>query len=217
MRSIIKTAKISPHVASQIDKAVEILRGGGIAAFPTDTVYGLGAAVFNLEAVEKVYEIKQRSRSIPLPILIAGIEQVTIVAETVPDIAWLLIRHFWPGGLTLVLPKAISLPANITSGSNRVAVRFPNHIVPVSLIRGLGTPIIGTSANISGKPSTLTAQEVKQQLGRRVDFVIDGGRCPGGVESTIVDVVEEIPVILRKGIIPVEKIEEISNRNIQTR
>jgi len=185
------------EIASQTDEAVRLLKAGGIVAFPTDTVYGLGADAFNSEAAERIYKVKQRPHHLPLPILLADVEQITSVVDSVSEIAQLLMRRFWPGGLTLVLPKAASLPDVITAGNDKVAVRIPDHIVPLTIIRGLGLPIIGTSANISDKPSVVTAQEVEQQLGSQVDLIIDMGRCPGGLESTVVDVTGEKPVILR--------------------
>jgi L-threonylcarbamoyladenylate synthase len=199
-----------PHqVMVQIDKAIEILRNGGIVAFPTDTVYGLGGDIFNIEVVERIYRVKQRPRHMPLPVLLADPVQLVDIAGVVSEIAQCLIKHFWPGGLTLVLPKKASLPDIITAGSDKVAVRVPDHIAPLSLIRGLGAPIIGTSANISDQPSPLTAEEVKRQIGGQVDLIIDMGRCPGGLESTVVDVTGEAPVILRRGIIAEEEINSV--------
>jgi L-threonylcarbamoyladenylate synthase len=192
-----------------VDRAVEILKNGGIVAFPTDTVYGLGGDVFNVRAVERIYRVKQRSRHLPLPVLLADSTQLADIVASVPETARYLMRRFWPGGLTLVLPKKDTLPDIITAGSNKVAVRIPDHVVPISLIRGLGAPIIGTSANISDKPSPVTAEEVEQQLDSQVDLIIDMGRCPGGLESTVVDVTGEIPVILRRGVISEEEIRAV--------
>ena len=191
----------------QIEKGVEILKQGGIIAFPTDTVYGLGADAFNPEAVERIYEVKKRPRHLPFPLLIADISQLTTVAEPESGIAWFLAKRFWPGGLTLVVPKADSLPAYLAKGST-VAIRIPNHPVCLALIRYLGNPIIGTSANISGEPATLTTDEVEQQLADKVDLIIDGGKRPAGIESTVVDVTGEAPVILRQGIIPEHEIDK---------
>lgn len=204
-----KTSSLTPQIVAQVDRGVDIMREGGVVAFPTDTVYGLGASAFNLEAAERIYEIKQRPRSAPFPILIADKEQLVSVAEVIPEIARVLIDHFWPGGLTLVLVKSVSLHGSIAVGDDRIAVRLPDNVITIALIRGLGVPVIGTSANISGKPNILTAQEVKRQLGDRVDLVIDGGKCPGGVESTVVDVTGGVPVILRQGIIVGGEIEEV--------
>ncbi|OGN94337.1 MAG: threonylcarbamoyl-AMP synthase [Chloroflexi bacterium RBG_13_50_10] len=197
---------LSGQATSQVNRAIEILRDGGIVAFPTDTVYGLGGDVFNVKTVERIYKVKQRSRNLPLPVLLADLTQLADVVASVPETARYLMRHFWPGGLTLVLPKKDRLPDIITAGSNKVAVRIPNHVVPLTLIRGLGAPIIGTSANISDKPSPVTAEEVERQLGGEVDLLIDMGRCPGGLESTVVDVTGDIPVIVRRGVISEEDI-----------
>jgi L-threonylcarbamoyladenylate synthase len=191
----------------EITKGVEILRKGGVIAFPTDTVYGLGADVFNTRAVERVYEIKNRSKSRQFPLLIADAKQLTTLAESIPEIAWLLARRFWPGGLTLVLSKKDSLPAYLGSQPT-IAVRIPNHPVCLALIKGLGHPVTGTSANTSGQPATLTADEVGQQLEGKIDLIINGGRCPGGKESTIVDITGEPPMILRQGIIPSHEIDK---------
>jgi len=196
-------------LASQIDKAVKVLKEGGIVAYPTDTVYGLGADIFNADAVAKVYEVKRRSRTLPLPVLIGEAEQVKLVTSSVSRYARHLMEHFWPGGLTLVLPKAASIPDIVTAGNDKVAVRLPDHIVPLTIICELGKPIIGTSANVSNKPSPLTAQEVEQQLAGQVDLIVDMGRCPGSVESTVVDVTGETPAVLRRGIVPEEEILEV--------
>jgi L-threonylcarbamoyladenylate synthase len=197
----------STKIALQVDRAIEILKAGGIVAFPTDTVYGLGGDAFNGEVAERIYRVKQRPRSLPLPVLLADLTQVTAVVGPVPEIARFLMKRFWPGGLTLVLPKGASLPEIISAGGDKVAIRIPNHVVPLALIHGLGAPIIGTSANISDKPSPVTAQEVEQQLGSQIDLIVDMGRCPGGLESTVVDVTGETPVILRQGIIPEDEIK----------
>jgi L-threonylcarbamoyladenylate synthase len=191
----------------EIEKGVKILQKGGVIAFPTDTVYGLGADAFNPTAVERIYEIKNRPRNRQLPLLIAGVEQLVTLAEPIPEIAWFLARRFWPGGLTLVLSKADLLPTYLAPGPT-IAVRVPNHPVCLAIIQRLGNPIIGTSANISGEPPALTAEEVGQQLGGKIDFIINGGKCPGGKESTVVDVTHEEPIILRQGIILSDEIDK---------
>lgn len=203
------------QTALQIDRAIEILKAGGIVAFPTDTVYGLGANVFNCEAVERIYAVKQRSRRLPLPVLVADTTQLGAVVGSVPEIAQPLIERFWPGGLTLVLPRAASLPDSVTAGGNKVAIRIPDHVVPLTIIRGLGVPIIGTSANISDKPSVVTCQDVEQQLGGQVDLIIDVGRCPGGLESTVVDVTGEIPQVLRQGMISEDEIKRVCQSYVE--
>ncbi len=201
--------KLPPDIQRQVDSGITILKRGGIVAFPTDTVYGLGACVNRRQAVERVYQVKERSWSMALPLLLADTSQINEVAEPVPPIAWLLIRNFFPGALTIVLHKSGSVPDIITAGGSTVAVRIPAHPVPVALADGLGMPLVGTSANLSGKPSALTADEVYSQFGGKIDLVIDGGRCPGGRESTIVDVTGETPVVLREGAISREELKRV--------
>jgi len=196
-------------IQKQIEISISILKQGGLVAYPTDTVYGLGAGVNIPQAVERVYRVKERPLDMALPLLLADILQISEVAEPVPPIAWILASKFLPGALTMVLPKSKSIPDNITAGGNTVAIRIPAHPVPVALVRGLGMPIVGTSANLSGKPSALTADEVYSQFGDKVDLVIDGGRCLGGRESTIIDITGEVPEILREGAISREKLRQV--------
>lgn len=201
--------KLPPDIKKQVEQGIAVLKQGGIVAFPTDTVYGLGAWAGNQPAVERVYQVKERPQNIALPLLLARTSQISEVAEPVPRIAWLLADKFLPGALTLVLPRANSVPDIVTAGGMTVAVRIPAHPVPVALIEGLGAPIIGTSANLSGKPSALTADDVYSQFGDKIDLVIDGGRCPGGRESTVVDVSGETPVVLREGAIALTELEQV--------
>ena len=201
--------KLPLSIQKQVEKGISILKQGGIVAFPTDTVYGLGACADIDQAVERIYQIKERPRNMALPLLLDDISQISEVAHPVPQIAWLLARSFLPGALTLVLHKSASVPDIIAAGGETVAVRVPNHPVPRRLVEGVEAPIVGTSANLSGKPSALTADEVYSQFGDRIDLVIDGGRCPGGKESTIVDVTGETPVVLREGAISREELEQV--------
>lgn len=199
----------------QIQQAIETLKRGGIVAFPTDTVYGLGANAFDEDAVARVYEAKERPRHLALPLLLSHISQIAIVAQSVPEIAWRLAERFLPGGLTLVLYKSSLVSSVISAQGEKIALRVPNHPVPIALIEGLGAPITGTSANITGSPSLPTAQEVHQQIGDRVDLVIDGGRCPQGVDSTVIDLTGERPKILREGAISREEIEMVCGVKIE--
>lgn len=204
-----------PAIEKQIELAVEVLKSGGIIAFPTDTVYGLGADPSNEKAVDKVYRVKKRPRALPLPLLLAEKSELTKVACIVPDIAWRLAERFLPGGLTLVLPKGARVPEAVTAGGDTVAVRIPDHYIATAIIRGLGTPLVGTSANVSGKPSPVTAQGVYEQLGDEVDLIIDGGRSPGGVESTVIDLSGDVPVIVREGAVPQGEIERVCGFSIR--
>ena len=201
--------RASLDIQQQIERGISVLRQGGLVAYPTDTVYGLGACVSLPQAVERVYKVKERPRNMPLPLLLADKSQITKIADSVPPIAWLLIRNFMPGALTIVLAKSSLIPDTITAGGTTIAVRIPAYPVPIALVTGLEAPIVGTSANLSGWPSPLTAEEVYSQLGDKIDLIIDGGRCPGGRESTIVDVTGETPVVLREGAISREELKRV--------
>jgi L-threonylcarbamoyladenylate synthase len=198
---------LSASLSEQMEKGVSILKKGGVIAFPTDTVYGLGASMAIDSAVERVYRIKKRPKNQALPLLLADIPQLGKVASSIPASARLLAEKFWPGPLTLVLLKSNAVP-DIVSGTKTIAVRIADHPIPTALARELGTAIVGTSANLSGQPSALTAAAAREQLGDRVDFIIEGN-CPGGKESTIVDLSEEKPVILRESAIPIEELRQI--------
>lgn len=179
--------------------AVEVLRRGGLVAYPTDTVYGLAARPSDDVAVRRLFEAKGRSLERAVPLLIASPHDLARVAADVPDVALRLMRDFWPGALTLVLrasPEFRSLAAGET-----VAVRVPDHAIPREIVRMLGEPITGTSANSCGGPEPLAAEDVRQQLGSSVDLVIDGGRCPGGRPSTAVDCTTVPLRIVREGAI----------------
>jgi len=206
-RHAILTSEKMDMLRQEIEKGVKILQKGGVIAFPTDTVYGLGADAFNASAVDRIYYVKNRPKHRQLPLLIADVGQLPVLANPIPEIAWFLARRFWPGGLTLVLTKKGSVPVHLAPGPT-IAVRVPDHLVCRAIIQHLGNPIIGTSANISEQPVALTAEEVEQQLGGKIDFIIDGGKCPGGKESTVVDVTYEAPMILRRGIIPSHEIDK---------
>lgn len=206
----------SLYLKQQIERGVFLLKRGGVVAFPTDTVYGLGASSTDSRAVERIYELKARPRHRALPLLLAEISQISEVAHPVPQIAWQLAYKFLPGALTLVLLKRVTVSEIVAAGGKTLAVRVPAHPVPQALVEGLGAPIIGTSANLSGKPPALTADEVYSQFGGKIDLVIDGGPCSGGLESTIVDLTGETPRILREGAISVERIKQVCGNVILT-
>ena len=189
-------------------KAVEVLLNGGIVAYPTDTVYGLGANGLDPAAVRRVFEVKRRPLTMPVPLLVADLAMLRSVVEGLPEVALALAERFLPGPLTLVLPRAPAVPEIVTAGAPSVAVRIPDHPVPVRLAAGIGAPLVGTSANRSGQPSPTTADEVRAQLGAEIDWVVDGD-CPGGVESTVIDLTEATPRILRPGAVPAEALEEV--------
>lgn len=204
----LKSSIFEDAMEDRVELAIEVLKEGGVVAFPTDTVYGIGGNAFIEQAVAKVYQIKERPRHLALPLLISSKPDLERVARVVPEVAWRLADRFLPGGLTLVLKKAAGVP-DIVAPGDTVAVRIPDHPIPIALIRGLGVPLIGTSANLSGGASPVTAQQVWAQLGNKVDIIVDGGRCRWGVESTVVDVSGEFPRVLREGVVPRREIEEL--------
>ncbi len=197
----------------EIERAVTTLKNGGVIAYPTDTVYGLGCDAFNEQSVARIFQIKQRPSNQTLPLLIADASALFLLAGDLTEDASRLVEQFWPGGLTLVVRKATSLPDWLTAGENTIALRVPNHPVTLELIRLLGGPLIGTSANLSRSPSVTTAYEVREQLGESVDFILDGGECPGGIESTVLDVTGEVAVILRQGAVSHDDIVRVCTVN----
>lgn len=197
--------KISPaDSAETIQLALNILQAGGLVAFPTDTVYGVGALAFNNTAVEAIYTAKNRPVEKAIPILIGDAGELTKVASNVPDMAKKFASRFWPGPLTLIVPKLPTLPEAV-SATNTVAVRVPDHQIARALLRASG-PMAVTSANISGQSNPATADEVFAQLGGRIALIIDGGPTPGGIPSTLVDCTGTNPIILREGPIPLEEL-----------
>ncbi len=193
---------------NQVDVAVRILRRGGVISVPTDTLYGLAASVLEEHAVERLFRIKGRPRDRALPLLLSEPADIARYAVDVPQVAWTLAQRFLPGALTLVLRKGTEVPDVVAGGSDTVGIRVPDHWAPRAIVRELGTPITGTSANRSGLPGLTSAEAVSRQLGEEVDFVFDAGDCPVGVASTVVDVSGPSPVIVREGAISLAQIEE---------
>ncbi len=183
--------------ASEIQIALKILQSGGIVAFPTDTVYGLGALAFNNNAIESIYKAKNRPIEKAIPILIGDLSDFEKVADDIPNMALRFASRFWPGPLTCIVPKKQTLPLAV-SATTTVAVRIPDHVDARSLLRAAG-PMAVTSANISGGQNPSTAQEVYDQLNGRIPLILDGGTTQGGIPSTLVDCTGELPMILREG------------------
>jgi len=184
---------------TEIAAALQILQNGGVVAFPTDTVYGLGALAFNADAVRRLYEAKSRPLEKSIPVLVADVEHLTDVARQIPPLAQILAAQFLPGGLTLILPKKKSLPL-VVSSSDTVAARVPDHEPTRALLRAAGALAV-TSANLSGQPSPVTAQDVYNQLRGRIPLILDGGQTRGGLPSTLVDCTGNTAKILREGLI----------------
>lgn len=163
------------------------LRDGSLTAFPTDTVYAFGAMASDTITVAELYRIKQRSLNKPITIMVSNMEQLEQVATNISPSAHKLIAKFWPGALTLILPRNPNLPTLLGGGGNTVAVRMPGHVVTLALLREVGAPLAATSANLSGKFSPLDAQEAALHLEGKVKLILDAGPCPGGVDATVVD------------------------------
>ncbi len=192
-----------------IEKAAGILRKGGLVAFPTETVYGLGADGLNASACKKIYEAKGRPSDNPLILHIGNISQLKDIVCDIPECAVKIIDRFWPGPVTLVFRKKSIVPDSVSGGLNTVAVRFPSNPVARAIINAAKTPVAAPSANTSGKPSPTRAKHVLHDMDGKIDMIIDGGSCEVGLESTIVDVTGKKPVILRPGGITKEMLEEV--------
>lgn len=185
--------------ADKLEQAASIIREGGLVAFPTETVYGLGADAMNEQAIQRIFESKGRPADNPLIVHVGHRKDVERVAEDVSEKAWQLIDEFWPGPLTLVLKRKAEVPASVSAGLPTIAVRMPSNGIAISLIRRAGTPIAAPSANRSGRPSPTTAEHVLRDLEGRVDMILDGGATNIGIESTVVDLTVDPPAILRPG------------------
>lgn len=197
---------------SIIEQAAAVLRRGGLVALPTETVYGLAADATNADAVAKIFEAKKRPTTDPLIVHISDTAELQGVALDPPPLAGALANAFWPGPLTMVLNRASSIPPIVSAGLDTVAVRFPAHAVALALIRTLGAPIAAPSANLFTRPSPTSAAHVWQDLGGRIDMILDGGPASVGVESTVVDLTIDPPAVLRPGGVPLEALREIEPR-----
>lgn len=192
-----------------IEQAGDILRSGGLVAFPTETVYGLGADALNGEAAKKTYEAKGRPSDNPLIVHIAHIDALDSIVAEIPDVAKQVAAAFWPGPLTMVFHKSEKVPYGTTGGLETVAVRMPDHVLACAIIEAGGGYISAPSANSSGRPSPTSADHVAEDLSGKIDMIIDGGEVAIGVESTILDMTVDIPMILRPGAITKEMLEEV--------
>ena len=204
-----KTLLLSADDPKTAGIASEIIKNGGLVAIPTETVYGLGANGLDPEAVARIFIAKGRPQDNPLILHIAGPEQIEQFCHHIPQAAYTLAEHFWPGPLTMILPARSCVPKCTTAGLSTVGVRCPDSDITRQIIRLSGVPIAAPSANISGKPSTTTAQHVLHDHDGRIDMIVDGGSCRVGVESTIVDLTEKRPRLLRPGGITPEQLLEV--------
>lgn len=204
---MVKTTILPAEHPEAIQRAVDIIQRGEPIAFPTDTVYGLGVDAFDAATIKKLFLVKERTASRAIPILLGDIDHLSWVTAEMSYLALRLAEVFWPGPLTLVVQRHMSIPT-IISPDETVGVRMPDHPVALTLLRQTG-PLAVTSANISGAPSTRTAQAVQEQLDGRIPLILDGGRTPGGIPSTVVAFTGEEPLILRDGPISLDDISKM--------
>ena len=211
MRKVTRYIKIHPlHPQKKyIRFAARVLLAGGTVAFPTETVYGLGANALDGAAVEKIFLARRRPGDNPLIVHVARREELDRLVTRVPAQAERLIDLFWPGPLTLILPRSWAVPDQVTAGLDTVAVRMPRHPVALALIRAAGVPVAAPSANLSGKPSPTSGLHVLRDLAGRVNLVLDGGRAEVGLESTVLDLTGDCPLILRPGGVSREELEQV--------
>lgn len=198
----------------KLEKAGQIIKNGGLVLFPTETVYGLGANGLDAEAVKKIYTAKGRNSDNPLILHISDIEMLGKIAKDISDVEFGLMNAFWPGPFTIILNKTDLVPSVVAGGLDTVGVRMPSNEIARNLIKFSNVPIAAPSANISGRPSGTNIEDIYQELGDKVDYIIDGGDCNIGVESTVVRVIDGVPHILRPGKITAEEIQEIAGNVI---
>jgi L-threonylcarbamoyladenylate synthase len=206
MTTVLKACEDEWVIREAVGRAAEVIRGGGVVAYPTETVYGLGALASHREAIARVYRLKHRARHKPLSILLEDLAQLQPLVRAITPGTRSLMARFWPGPLTLLLPAAEDLPEILTAGTGKVGVRISSHPVARELVAAVGAPITATSANRSGAPSCRTSGEVLDQLGDELALILDGGLTPDSRGSTIADVAVEPPVILRVGAIAAEEV-----------
>ena len=209
MKTIMQTINPESFRDEELEEACRILQKGGLVAFPTETVYGLGGDAMHPEASAKIYAAKGRPSDNPLIVHIADMDALEDIAQSVPEAAVKLADHFWPGPLTMIFPKKEAVPKSTTGGLETVAVRMPSHPVARALIRESGVYIAAPSANTSGRPSPTKAEHVKEDLDGRIDMILDGGAVGIGLESTIVDLSTGVPTILRPGYITGGMLEDV--------
>ncbi|MGN0297904.1 MAG: L-threonylcarbamoyladenylate synthase [Lachnospiraceae bacterium] len=201
--------------ADAIQQAGAILKNGGLVAFPTETVYGLGGNALDSSASQKIYQAKGRPSDNPLIAHVANIDQVTPLVTQISDEAKRLMKIFWPGPLTIILPKSKLVPQETTGGLNTVALRCPDNPIALAMIEAAGVPIAAPSANTSGRPSPTNAHHVLEDMDGKIEMILDGGECHIGLESTIIDMSEEEPTLLRPGFITKEMLEHALGHEIK--
>ena len=190
----------------KIDRAVSLLRSGGLVAFPTETYYGLAVDPFNESALKRLFKVKRRPRVKPVLVLISGMNQLSTLAENVPDIALRLMQTFWPGPLTVVVPACKTVSGLLTGGTSTIGIRQSPHPVAISLLKSMDGPVTATSANRSGEPAAVSADDVLRIFGNEVDMILDGGSTPGKLGSTLIGFEQGEVRCIREGCLPFSRI-----------
>jgi len=185
-----------------LERAITSIQHGGVIAFPTDTVYGLGASLAHPDAMERIFTIKERNRERTLPVLLASPSDLALVTASVSPALWAMARQFWPGPLTIALPALETLPSQVVASDNTVGVRVPDHSVALTIAQRCGGAIAATSANISGEPPACRGDEIDRTLADRIDLILDGGIAPCGLPSSVIRPEGDTIVVIREGAIP---------------
>jgi L-threonylcarbamoyladenylate synthase len=199
-------------IGADVEKAAELLRSDELVAIPTETVYGLAGNGLKRETIEKIYTVKNRPANNPLILHVASMDMLDSLVTQIPETAIKLAENFWPGPLTLVLPKSRNVPDIATAGMKTVAVRVPAHELTLRLLTELDFPLAAPSANLSNRVSPTTAEHVHFQIGKRIKYILDGGQCSRGIESTIVGFVDDTPIILRHGALSIDNIKKVAGK-----
>ncbi len=209
MAEILKVDPTDPQrLEFALEYTVRLILAGKVVAFPTDTFYGLGTDPFNLAAVTEIFRVKRRSADHPLPLLVASLDQAADLAQNPPRRFFDLAKKFWPGPLTLVVPASRQIPLKVTANTGKVGLRWPKAPIAVALIAAVNRPLIGTSANLSKRPSCATADEVEAQIGKDIPLILDGGQTAGKLASTVVELDGDRVRLLRAGGIPESDLKE---------
>ena len=206
--------KLLPPTEQAITLACELLKQGEVVAVPTETVYGLAGDCKNSSAIKKIFEAKGRPSDNPLIVHISDFEMLDGLVSEIPEDAKLLAKNFWPGPLTIIMPKGRSVCSENCAGLDSVGIRMPSNSIAQAIIKKSGIPFSAPSANLSGKPSPTTAQDVFEDMNGRIPLIIDGGECQAGLESTVISVLNDTPIILRPGVITKEMISKVLNKDI---
>ena len=205
MTEIIRINPRDPH-PEDVERAVSFLEDGQVIAYPTETIYGLGADVTSRKAVKRIYDLKARDYGLPISILVADLKMLREVVSEVPDSALALMRQFWPGALTILFPASSLIPKGLVTNTNKIGVRISSHPVAAAIVEKFGRPITTTSANLSGFPPSLSVKHVEKYFGSKLPCIVDSGECDPTRGSTVVDIAEETMRIVRDGAIPADEV-----------